>query len=56
MTELEKQMMENPDIAKAYRRAMEMSDLMIVAPHKAKYYNRYNIQWLIGQVAAGQEF
>ena len=53
MTELEKQMMENPDIAKASRRAMELSDLMIVAPHKAKYYCRYNIQWLIKQVAEG---
>ena len=56
MTELEKQMMENPDIAKAYRHAMDISDLMIVAPHKAKYYNRYNIQWLINKVAEGVPF
>jgi len=53
MTELEKQMLENPEIAKAYKRAMNLSDLMIVAPHKAKYYRRYNIQWLINQVEKG---
>ena len=56
MTELEKQIAENPEIAKAYKRAMELSDLMIVAPHKAKYYQRYNIQWLIEQVAKGKKF
>ena len=55
MTELEKQMIENPEMAKAYRRAMDLSDLMIVAPHKAKYYRRYNIQWLIDQVASGAQ-
>ena len=53
MTEFEKQMLENPEIAKAYKRAMNLSDLMIVAPHKAKYYRRYNIQWLINQVEKG---
>ena len=53
MTELEKQMLDNPEIAKACRRAMDLSNLMIIAPHKAKYYHRYNIQWLIDQVAKG---
>ena len=43
----------NPEIVRAYSRAMDLSDLMILAPHKAKYYNRYNIQWLIDQVAKG---
>lgn len=53
MTDLEKQMIENPEIAKAFGRAMDLSNLMIIAPHKAKYYRRYNIQWLIDQVAKG---
>ena len=53
MTELEKQMMENPEIAKAFRHSMDLSNLMIVAPHKAKYYCRYNIEWLIDQVEKG---
>lgn len=53
MTEFEKQMDNNPEIVRAYSRAMDLSDLMILAPHKAKYYNRYNIQWLIDQVAKG---
>ena len=53
MTELEKQMDSNPEIVRAYSRAMDLSNLMILAPHKAKYYNRYNIQWLIDQVAKG---
>lgn len=53
MTELEKQMAEKPEIAKAYRHATDLSNLMIIAPHKAKYYHRYNIQWLIDQVAKG---
>ncbi len=56
MTELEKQIAENPEIAKAYSRAMDLSNLMIIAPHKAKYYHRYNIQWLIEQVAKGTQF
>ena len=53
MTELEKQMDNNPEIVRAYSRAMDLSNLMVLAPHKAKYYNRYNIQWLIDQVAKG---
>ena len=53
MTELEKQMADNPGITKAYRRAMDLSNLMIIAPHKVKYYRRYNIQWLIDQVGKG---
>ena len=53
MTELEKQMENNPEIAEAFSRAMDLSNLMIIAPHKAKYYKRYNIQWLIDQVAKG---
>ncbi len=36
--------------------ATEMSNLMILAPHKAKYYRRYNIQWLIEQVENGKQF
>ena len=53
MTELEKQMENNPEIAKAFSRAMDLSNLMIIAPHKTKNYNRYNIQWLTDQVAKG---
>ena len=55
MTELEKQMENNPEIAKAFSRAMDLSNLMIIAPHKTKYYNRYNIQRLTDQVAKGAE-
>ena len=36
MTELEKRMAENPEVAKAYRHAMDLSNLMIIAPHKAE--------------------
>lgn len=53
MTNLERQIAENPEAAKAYSRSTELSDLMILAPHKAKYFNRYNIQWLLDQVAKG---
>ena len=52
MTESEKQKRES---AKAYSRAMDLSNLMIFAPHKSRYYNRYNIQWLIDQVAKGAQ-
>lgn len=36
MTELEKQTSENPEMAKAFRHAMDMSNLMIIAPQKGK--------------------
>lgn len=53
MIELGIQMAEKPEIVKANSNAMNLSNLMIIAPHKAKYYRRYDIQWLIDQVAKG---
>ena len=38
-----------------YAKAMDLSNLGVIAPHKAKYYERYNIDWLIRQVNAGTE-
>lgn len=45
----------NREEFRAYARACDLANLGIVAPHKAKYYNRYNIQWLIDEVATGKQ-
>lgn len=37
--------------AKAILKAMALGNLGVVAPHKAKYYDRYNIDWLIDEVS-----
>ncbi|MBR5679662.1 MAG: NADAR family protein, partial [Clostridia bacterium] len=38
-----------------YARAMDLGNLGILAPHKAKYYNRYDINWLSDKVDEGTE-
>ncbi len=48
--------MENPDMAKAIIKAMDLGNLGIIAPHKEKYFNRYKIDWLINEVDSGREF
>lgn len=42
-----------PEFSAAMEREVSLGNLGIVAPHKAKYYNRYSIDWLIGEVKAG---
>ena len=37
-------------------RAMDLGNLATIAPHKVKYVNRYNIQWLIDSVKSGSQF
>ena len=32
-----------------------MDNLAVIAPHKEKYYNRYDINWLIDAVASGKK-
>ena len=36
-------------------KAFDLGNLGVIAPHKAKYYNRYNIDWLIGTANAGTQ-
>ncbi len=45
----------NPEAVKAYRNAMDLANLGVIAPHKIKYIERYNINWLIDEVAAGKK-
>ena len=45
----------NSDAMKAYCNAMDLANLGVIAPHKAKYINRYNINWLIDEVASGKK-
>ena len=43
------------NFGEAMSRAMDLGNLGVIAPHKKKYYNRYNIDWLINEVASGRE-
>lgn len=36
-----------------FTRAIDLGNLGIIAPHKTKYYNCYNIDWLIETVKTG---
>ncbi len=36
-----------------FTRAIDRGNLGIIAPHKTKYYNCYNIDWLIETVKTG---
>ena len=36
-------------------KAFDLGNLGVIAPHKAKYYNRYSIDWLIGTANAGTQ-
>ena len=44
-----------PGVGEAISRAMDLGNLCVIAPHKEKYYNRYNMQWLEGMVDSGEE-
>ena len=35
------------DTARALYRALDLTNLGVIAPHKEKYYLRYDINWLI---------
>ena len=35
--------------------AMDLGNLGVIAPHKAKYYDRYNMQWLESMVDSGEK-
>ena len=45
----------NPEATKAICNAMDLANLGVIAPHKSKYYNRYNIQWLIDEINSGEK-
>lgn len=45
----------NPAAAKAIGEAIDLANLGVIAPHKSKYYNRYNIQWLIDEINSGEK-
>ena len=36
-------------------KAIDLGNLGVIAPHKVKYYNRYNVDWLIESVRAGTQ-
>lgn len=39
----------------AMSRAIDLGNLSIIAPHKSKYYNYYDINWLINTLKAGKQ-
>ena len=36
-------------------KSIDLGNLGVIAPYKAKYYDRYNMSWLIGAVNAGTQ-
>ena len=36
-------------------KSVDLGNRGIIAPHKAKYYDRYNMSWLIGAANAGTQ-
>ena len=36
-------------------KSIDLGNLGVIAPHKAKYYDRYNMSWLIGAANAGTQ-
>ncbi len=36
-------------------KSIDLGNLGVIAPHKAKYYDRYNMSWLIGAANAGMQ-
>ncbi len=48
-------MLEDSNIAMAFMDAMSLGNLGVIAPHKKKYYNRYNMQWLSDKVDSGEK-
>ena len=45
----------NDEFGPAIRSAMDLANLGVIAPHKQKYYDRYNINWLISAVESGEK-
>ena len=50
---LEKQTNTQAEFDRDFGYAFDLANLATIAPHKQRYYSRYNIQWLIDTVEAG---
>ena len=44
---------QDPEYIQNLLRSHDLANLGVIAPHKKKYYSRYNIDWLIDEVAKG---
>lgn len=47
--------LQNPAAARAHEDAMDLGNLMTIAPHKKRYYSRYDIHWLNDEIDAGKK-
>ena len=47
------ELMMDPDFARAFMRANDLANLGVIAPHKAKFYNKYDIEWLDSMIQSG---
>jgi len=45
----------NPSAAKDVFKALDLANFGVIAPHKRKYYNKYDIQWLIDSINSGDK-
>ena len=41
--------------SEAISKSIDLGNLGVIALHKAKYYDRYNMSWLIGAANAGMQ-
>ena len=53
--QLENEIMNDQTAGRAFARAMDLGNLGVIAPHKAKYYEKYNMQWLEERVDRGEK-
>lgn len=44
-----------PGAGEAISRAFDLANLGVIAPHKEKYYNRYDMKWLENKVDSGEK-
>ena len=50
------EMWKEPEIAEAIMRANYLANLGVVAPHKVKFFNKYDIDWLDSEIQSGTKF
>lgn len=54
MTDIDS-IMNDPLAANAVLDALDLANFGVIAPNKRKYYNRYDIQWLIDSINSGEK-
>ncbi len=53
MSNYEELLIDSPEAGKALMNALDLANLGIIAPHKVKYFERYDMKWLEDKVDSG---